>query len=284
MSSDDLQNNTVKQVNIREVFKSKNPSMARLLPGFIYRYLEKIIHQDDINDFLNRHGKKSGIDFVHAAIEDFNVSLNVEGFDNIPQEGRYIFASNHPLGGFDGLLLMDVIEKRYPDLKVLVNDILMNIPNLRPLFVPINKHGRQDVEAAKQLEDFYNSDAPLLTFPSGYVSRRIKGQVVDLIWKKNFIAKSVQYHRDIVPVHVSGQNSEFFYRLGSFRKFLGIKANFEMFYLADETFKHKNKSICIKFGQPIVYRIFDKSKKPVEWARWVKEKVYELDGVHSIPV
>lgn len=271
-------------VNVREVFRNKNPRLAGLLPGFIFRYLEKIVHQEDVNSFLDRHGDKFGLDFVHAAIEEFDVKLSVKGIDDIPREGRYIFASNHPLGGFDGLLLMSILENRFDGFKVLVNDILMNIKNLHPVFIPINKHGKQGLEAARTIDETYRSDLQILTFPSGFVSRRIKGQIVDLIWKKNFISKSTQYQRDIVPVFVSGRNSEFFYRLGTIRRLLGIKANLEMFYLVDETFKHRHKSISIIFGTPISYHTFDKSRKSLEWARWVKEKVYALNGINNIPV
>ncbi len=271
-------------VNVREVFKNKNPRLAGMLPGFIFRYLERIVHQKEINDFLDRHGEKTGLDFVHAVIDEFDVKLTVKGIDNIPPEGRYIFASNHPLGGFDGLLLMSVLEKKFKGFKVLVNDILMNIRNLHPLFIPINKHGRQDLAAARTLDEVYQSDLQLLTFPAGFVSRRIKGVIVDLIWKKNFISKSIQYQRDIVPVFVSGRNSEFFYRLGTIRRSMGIKLNLEMFYLVDETFKHRHKSISIIFGEPVSYTIFDKSRKSLEWARWMKEKVYALNGIENIPV
>ena len=271
-------------VNVREVFRNKNPRLAGLLPGFIFRYLEKIVHQEDVNSFLDRHGDKFGLDFARAAIEEFDVKLSVKGIDNIPTEGKYIFASNHPLGGFDGLLLMSVLESRFSGFKVLVNDILMNIKNLHPLFIPINKHGKQGLEAARILDEAYRSDLQILTFPSGLVSRRIKGQIVDLVWKKNFIGKSIQYQRDIVPVFVSGRNSEFFYRLGRIRRLLGIKANLEMFYLVDETFKHRHKSISIIFGDPIGYHTFDKSRSSLEWARWVKEGVYALNGINSIPV
>ncbi len=271
-------------VNVREVFRNKNPRLAGLLPGFLFRYLERIVHQLEINSFLERHGDKTGLDFVHAVIDEFDVKLTVEGIDDIPREGRYILTSNHPLGGFDGMLLMSILEKKFNGFKVLVNDILMNIKNLHPLFIPINKHGKQGLEAAKALDETYQSDIQILTFPAGFVSRRIKGQIVDLVWKKNFIVKSVQYQRDIIPVFVSGRNSEFFYRLGTIRRALGIKANLEMFYLVDETFRHRHKSISIIFGTPISYQTFDKSRKSLEWARWVKEKVYKLNGIDSIPV
>jgi hypothetical protein len=67
--------NRIKPVNIRNIFFSKNPSLARLLPGFIFRYLEKIAHQKDINEFLEKHGGKMGLDFARAAIHDFNVKV-----------------------------------------------------------------------------------------------------------------------------------------------------------------------------------------------------------------
>ncbi len=274
----------VREVNVRKVFAEKNPRLANIIPGFIFRYLEKVVHQKDINEFLSVHGDKIGMDFVKAVIEDFKISVHISGEQNIPGEGRYIFAANHPWGGFDGLLLMEVMSRYYSDFKYLVNDILMNITNLHPIFIPINKHGRQAAAAAKELDETFRSDNQIVTFPSGFVSRFIKGQVMDLEWKKNFIAKAIQYERDVVPVHFSGSNSKFFYRLYRLRKFLGIKANLEMFYLVDETYKHRNKNITVTFGKPIPFGTFNRSKTPKEWAKWVKERVYALGGVANIPV
>jgi len=275
--------NRIKSINIRKVFYEKNPGLARIIPGFVFRYLERIVHQKDINDFLGKYGDLTGLDFVRAAIKEFNVSVTVKGDENLLHEGRFIFAANHPWGGFDGILLMDILSKHYPDFKFLVNDLLMNIINLHPLFLPINKHGKQLTGAASLLHDAFASDIQIVTFPSGLVSRRINGQIIDLEWKKNFITKAVQYKRDVIPVHFTGRNSNFFYRLHDIRKFLGIKTNLEMFYLVDETYKHRNKSLTITFGNPIPYITFDHSKTPAQWAKWVKEKVYAMDGVTSIP-
>ncbi|MBN1416772.1 MAG: 1-acyl-sn-glycerol-3-phosphate acyltransferase [Bacteroidales bacterium] len=274
----------IKPINVKQVFYDKNPGLAKILPRFVFRYLEKIVHQKDINDFLAVHGEKTGLDFVRVALTDFNVKVTLNGEENLPKEGRYIIASNHPLGGFDGLLLMDAISRHYKDFRFLVNDILMNITNLHPLFIPINKHGRQDTEAATQMDEVFRSEAQVLTFPSGYVSRKFGRQVMDLVWKKNFISKAIQYRRDIIPVFISGNNSKFFYRLYKTRKFLGIKTNLEMLYLVNETYKHRNKSITITFGKPISYTTFDKSKSPNGWAKWVKEQCYALGGVTEVPV
>lgn len=271
-------------IHLEAVFQSKNPKLAKLIPGFIYRYLKRIIHVNEINEFLRLHGEKQNLDFIEAAIKDFNVTINTEGTENIPASGRFIFAANHPLGGFDGLILMKIISNYFSEFRFLVNDILLNIKNIQSLFVPINKHGKQAVDAATEMEKLFESDIQILTFPAGLVSRKIKGQIVDLPWHKNFITKALKYKRDIIPVHFSGRNTDFFYRLARLRKFLGIKANIEMLYLVDETYKHRNKHLVVKFGKPIPWDTFDKSKKPQQWAKWVKEKVYALDGIRYVPI
>ncbi len=282
--NDSAESGLLKPVDIRQVFRAKNPRLARMIPGFVYRYLERIVHQKDINAFLSVHGHKTGLDFVHAAIEDFNVSLQVNGEENLERNGRFIFACNHPWGGFDGMLLMDVLARHYSDFRVLVNDILMYIANLHGLFIPINKHGKQDPEAARVLHETYLSNVQIVTFPSGFVSRYIGGRVMDMVWKKNFISKAVQYRRDIIPVFFDGRNSRFFYALYLIRKFLGIKTNLEMLYLVDETYRHRNKNLAVTFGRPIPYTTFDRSKSPMQWAKWVKEQVYALGGITDIPV
>ena len=263
-------------VDVRKVFREKNPGMARLIPGFVFRYLEKIVHQDYVNWFLKEYENEYGMDWGHAAIREFNVNLIVKGEDNLPPVGRFIFASNHPLGGFDGLLLITTVGRHYSRAIFLVNDILMNLRNLEELFVPVNKHGGQSRDSVRMIEEMYQSDRQILTFPSGYVSRRIRGVIQDLEWQKSFIAKAVQHQRDIIPVHISGRNTNFFYRLGSIRKFLGIRANLEMFYLVDETLKHRSKTIEINFGKPVPYSFFDKSRTHKQWAAYMREMVYSL--------
>lgn len=274
----------IQPIDIKSVFSKKSPRFARFIPGFIFRYLKRIIHEEDVNSFLEKYGDRYNLDFIEAAIKDFNVTIRIEGAEILNQDGRFIFVANHPLGGFDGLVLMKILSEYYEGYKFLVNDILMNLVNIQDLFVPINKHGKQGVEAAKKIEEAYSSDNQILTFPAGLVSRKIKGQIVDLPWQKNFIMKAIKYKRDVIPVHISGRNTAFFYRLANLRKFFGIKANIEMLYLADETFKHRNKELVVKFGKPISWKTFDKSRRPLEWAKWVKEQVYALDGITHIPI
>lgn len=265
-----------KPIDIKEVFKAKNEKLARIMPGFVFSYINQILHIDFVNDFLKRNGHLMGLDFIDKVVSEFNVREHIHGAENIPKQGRFIFASNHPMGGFDGMLLMKNVGKRLGKLKFLSNDILMNIPNLKSMFIPVNKHGSNSREAARDLTNLYNSDAQVLIFPSGLASRKIKGKIVDLEWKKHFISKAIQHKRDIIPVFVDARNSNRFYRIAKFRKFFRIKWNLEMFFLPDETMKHRNSDVHIYFGKPVSFTTFDKSKTHKQWAEWMKEHVYNL--------
>lgn len=265
-----------KPINVKEMFMKKNPKLAKKLPGFVYRYINRIMHIDEINVLLARHGHERGIEFAQSMVKYFNINQVIIGAENIPANGQFIFASNHPLGGFDSLLILCNLNKMLGESVTLVNDILMSIPQLRPIFVPINKHGGHSKDVIRQIHEAYTSDKQILIFPSGFASRKIKGTIQDLEWKKHFIAKAIEYKRDIVPVHVSGRNSNFFYNLANFRNFFRMKWNLEMFFLPDELFKHKNQKFTITFGKPIPYSHFDKSKSLEKWASEVRDIVYKL--------
>jgi len=270
--------NDILQLDVEQILYSKNPALKKAVPGFLIRYLKRIVHQDELNDFLKIAGHSRDAEFIKTGLDYFNIKYNVKGIENIPASGRFIFVSNHPLGGLDGLVFIYELSKHFKELKFPVNDILMNITNLSGIFVPINKHGGQDREAVRKIEEAYASDNQVLYFPAGLCSRKKKGIIRDLQWHKSFITKALQYKRDILPAYFSGRNSNFFYNLSNIRNFLGIKANIEMLYLADEMFKQKGKEIDLVFGSKIPWQTFDHSKSPVDWAAWVKEKSYELQS------
>jgi len=266
-------------IDVENVISSKNPRLARAIPGFIIRYLKRIIHQDEINNLISTNGHLYDAEFVASTLEMTKTSYKAYGTENLPASGRYIFVSNHPLGGLDGLVFINELAKHYTEVKFPVNDILMNLKNMSGIFIPINKHGGQAREAIKKLEETYASDSQILYFPAGLCSRKRRGVISDLKWQKSFINKAVQHKRDIIPAYFSGRNSTFFYNLANLRKLLGIRANIEMLYLPDEMFRQKGKDIRLAFGNPISWQTFDNSKTPSEWADWVREKSYELEAV-----
>jgi 1-acyl-sn-glycerol-3-phosphate acyltransferase len=269
------------QLDVENILSDKNPKIRRLLPGFVIRYLKRIVHQDEINEILRNYADLRGAAFNDATLGYMGISYLAHGVENLPKGGRNIFVSNHPLGGLDGMVFMSELSKHFPAIKFPVNDILMYIENYSDIFLPVNKVGTFGRDAARLMEEAYSSDYQLLNFPAGICSRKIKGTITDLQWQKSFIIKAVQHKRDVVPCFFEGRNSAFFYNLANLRTRLGLKMNIEMLYLADEMFKQKGKDIVVYFGEPIPWETFDGSKSPKEWTAFVREKTYELQKKYA---
>jgi putative hemolysin len=271
--------NIIRKIDVEKVLFSKNPSLSKVVPAFVINYLKKIVHQEELNVLLKESGHLKDAEFVEAGLKFLDTRYKVFGLENIPEKGRYIFVSNHPLGGLDGLVFIHELSKHFREIKFPVNDILMNIENLSGIFLPVNKHGAQGRLAAMKIEETYASDCQILYFPAGLCSRKKRGVINDLKWHKSFISKAIQHMRDVVPAYFSGKNSDFFYTLARFRSFIGLKANIEMLYLPDEMFRQKDKEIHLIFGKRIPWQTFDHTKSPAEWAEWVKSKTYDLQSI-----
>ncbi len=271
-----MENHQERLIDVEKVFASKNPALLRIIPSFIIRYLKRITHQEEINRFLAKKGHLKGIEFGKAILELFGASYEVIGLEGLSPTGRFVFASNHPLGGLDGIALLVAVGERFQNLKFPVNDILMNLKSLDNIFLPINKHGGHSRRAAIEIDKAYQSDDQVLMFPAGLVSRKQHGVIKDLKWKNNFVRKAIQHNRDIVPVHISGHNSNFFYKLANIRKRLGIKANIEMLYLPDEMFKQHGENIVIRIGKPIGIESLKEKGTPEEWSQKIRAQSYAL--------
>lgn len=269
------------QLDIKAVIKAKAPK-ARV-PSFLIRYLERIVHVDQMNAFLRKHTTEKNYDFIRVVLdEEVGCSASIEGIENIPTDGKpVIFVSNHPLGGLDGMIIAQMIhesraEKR--ELRVIVNDLLMHMEPLAGLWAPVNKTGRLSKEQAAEQQRMWASETDVLTFPAGACSRlqHIDGkwQIKDLDWQKNFVQRAREYHRDVVPVCFEGRNSNFFYILAFLRKMLRIKVNIEMMYLVDEMYGAHGKHFKVHVLPPIPYTVFDDTRSPKEWAQYVKSKIY----------
>ncbi len=271
-------------IDIEKVFKDKSPKLGRWIPGFVYAYLRHIIHEKEMNAILYDFKDKEGLEFIRAALERYGVEVSSTGMDNIREEGRYIIAANHPLGGMDGLALMQSVSEKRQDIVFPVNDLLMYLPALKPLFIPINKHG-SNAENIGIINQTFESDKILLYFPAGLVSRKQDdGRIRDMEWQPTFISRAKKHQRDVIPTFIEGHNSKFFYNLAYWRKKLGIKANLEMLYLPDEMFKQKGKSIRIHYAPPIPFQTFDKRYNNRQWAQKVKQYVYHMENNDNKPL
>ena len=270
---------TEKTIDIDSLLKSKMGSKARWIPRPLVSWLKHIIHQDEVNKYLWESRHLSGTEWLEECVRYLDMTLDIVGSENLPakDDGKlYTFVSNHPLGGEDGVALGAIIGRHYDGrFRYLVNDLLMNLPGLAPVCIPINKTGKQSRNFPAMVETGFKSDNHMLMFPAGICSRRKNGVIRDIEWKKTFVTKSVEYQRDIVPIHFGGQNSDFFYKLANFSD-KHLKFNLAMLFLVDEMYKNVHKTFRIAIGKPIPWQTFDKSKTTAQWAQWVKERVYEL--------
>ncbi len=264
------------KIDIEKVIEEKNSSLKKALPGFVINYLKKIAHQEEVNHFINTYYDHEGVDFIKVLLQEMNTTVNTVNLEkNIPQTDKVIVTSNHPLGGLDGLALMLAVGRVRTDIQFPVNDILTKIPNLQVLFIPVNKHGSNS-DNIRLFNQTFEKNNIICYFPAGLVSRKQHGEIMDLEWKKTVISKARRYKRDIIPTYIDGKNSNFFYNLALYRKKLGIKANIEMFYLSNEFFKQRNKTLTITFGKRIPYSVFDKRYRDNKWAELLKQHVYKL--------
>ena len=264
-------------IDVERILKEKAGKKYKYIPSFVVSYLKRIVHEDELNVFLRASKDKVGVEFLEACLEFLDTKLEIKGMENLPETGKCTFVCNHPLGGQDGISLGYILGKKYDgNIRYIVNDLLMNLHGLAPLCIPVNKTGSQSRDFPRMVEAGFKSDNHLIMFPAGLCSRRQNGVVKDLEWKKTFIVKSVETQRNVVPLYFAGRNSDFFYNLANICKFLGIKINIAMLYLADEMLKNRHKKFTLTIGKPIPWQTFDKSKTPAQWAQYVKDIVYEL--------
>lgn len=272
------------QLNIKEILGKRLPeSKRRLIPDFVLTAIEKLIHQDELNNILRYCHPHEGSAFSEKVIEYLGINVKTEGLEKLERGGRYIFASNHPLGGLDGITLVNVLGKKFGDdnIRFLVNDMLLNVTPLRNVFLPINKYGAQGRKAAIAINEAYESDKEIVIFPAGLVSRKLdSGNIEDLTWQKAFVAKAIEFNRPIVPVHFEALNRSRFYNLARWRKKIGVKVNLEQVLLPAELVAAHDAQFHIKFGNPItpewMSRKIESGENPKTIAAAIRKIVYDL--------
>ena len=265
------------KIDIGAVLRQKAPRLARWIPRPVVNWLRRTIHESEINHILEHYWSLPPQEFIRACFREWQVTYSIEGLDKLAPGGRYLFASNHPFGGMDGMMLADKLIDRFGDARVVVNDLLMYLEPLRPLWIPVNKHGSQCGEYLRRFDEAFASDCPILTFPAGLCSRRRQGVVSDLPWRSNFVKRAAASGRRIVPVFVEGELSDFFYRLSNFRTKIGIRFNIEMLYLPDEMFSQKGKHFRILVGEPVSTDELVECGSWQQRADYVREKAYSLE-------
>ena len=265
------------EIDVSSVLAAKAPRLARWIPRPLIGWLRRTIHEREINHILAEYWSLPPQEFIRACFREWGITYSIEGLDRLDGGKRYLFVANHPFGGMDGMMLADKLIDRFGDARVVVNDLLMHIEPLRPLWIPVNKHGSQNAAYARKMEEEFFGERQVLTFPAGLCSRKIDGRVTDTEWKTNFLKKAYTSQREIVPVFVEGRLSNFFYRVDRIRKALGIKFNIEMLWLPDEMFSQKGRHFRIVVGDPIPVAELQQAGSLREQVEYVRKKAYFLE-------
>lgn len=264
-----------KFIDVEKILKDKLKKKYTLLPKFLINWLKKTLHEKEINEGMVFLDKFHGLEFNKEVLKFFNVTVKCSGIENVPVDGGVIIASNHPLGGMDGMALIQAVGDIRKDVRFIVNDVLKSIKNYGEIFVGVNKVGNIKSRGSLQtVEQVYATESAILVFPSGLVSRKLKDGIRDLPWNKSFINKAIKYNKPIVPVFIEGHNSKFFYNFAKWRKRFGIKANIEMLFLPDEMFKQRGKTIVLHFGKPIEPSVFYTERTPQQWTELLYHYLY----------
>ena len=274
-------NGKLVKIDVDSVLRTRLPKHYRYIPRFVVRWLERTICQDRLNTILKKMADKNSVDAATAALDEMGINVTASGLDELP-DGRYMFVSNHPLGGLDGLALISLLGNRYNHkIKFLVNDLLMAVAPLRGVFLPINKYGHQSREAAAEIKKSLMGDNQMITFPAGLCSRmQPDGTIADLPWQKAAVVHAVNYQRDIVPIYFDARNSRFFYRFAKWRKRLGIKFNIELIFLPKEMLKQSGSNLHFIVGQPIPWSSLD-ARAPKHEAARLRDIVYSMAPMPS---
>lgn len=268
----------MKYIDVTSSIKESDSDFLKKFPAFLVRWLEKIIKQDELNIILDKYKDCEGGDFHRSIVKEFNLTIEIEGIENLPENGKCFFLANHPFGIIDGMALTKTVIEKYGTFKAIGNESFNFIPNLRPYIALVNPYGLSSKAYVAELEKVYQSDVAITHFPAGEVSRRYNGKIQDRAWQKSFITRAVSCHRDIVPFFFHGKNSNLFYGINLVRRALGIRTNIELVLLPREMFLKRNKTIRFKIGKPIPWQKFDSSRTHVQWAQRVKEHVYNMSS------
>ena len=265
-------------ISIERSFYEKFPRFAegkaRTFAQPVVEFLRRVVCEERINAILSKGAALTGFDFVELVLDDLKISYSVANTDreNIPVEGRVVIVANHPLGALDALALLQLVGSVRRDVKVLANDVLMQLEPLSPLFLPLPVFSNGSAlagmrEAYRALE----REEAIIVFPSGEVSRMRPQGVRDLEWSSGFARLALKTSAPVLPVHIAAHNSPMFYGVSMLAKPLAA------LLLAREMFGAANARIGFQVGEIVsADALTRETRKPEQIAKHMRRHVYRL--------
>lgn len=269
-----LGDSELNEINLEKILLEKQISLFEnntLLKSATINIFKKVLHINEINNFLASKEDVTGIEFIDDVFEYLNFTFKISSSDikNIHAEGRVIITANHPIGSLDSLALIKAISLVRKDIKIIANDILVKVENISELILPVEiektSFQRQNINAiSRALEE----EKAVIIFPAGEVSR-LKGlKIRDSKWNKSPIFLSNKLQAPILPVYIKTKNSFLFYALSVLNKRLST------ILLSHELFNKRNKHLEIKIGNSIPAKTFNSNIKNSVYIKLLKKHVY----------
>ncbi len=246
-------------INIQETIITKYPTIQKIPQPItvpFFGLIKKVIHQNDINLFLDSTKVCDPFAFIEKVLDyfDFSYKISHNQIENIPTHGKVIVIANHPLGALDALSLIDLIKQIRSDIKIVANSILSNIEQLKPILINIDTfEGTIPKESIQKIYDALDSEEIVIIFPAGEVSRVRPTGIKDTKWQKGFLKFAHKKSVPILPIYIKAKNSTLFYTISSINKRLSAAL------LPHEMFSKKRKDLEFKIGEIIPYKSFSSS-------------------------
>lgn len=271
------------QIDVGAALSAHMPGFTKC-PALLQRLckwgIRRLVYQDRINMFLAEHGQRYNFDFINHIFENLSFTYHTQHSDsqNIPATGRVIIIANHPLGALDGLALLHLVGSIRRDVKIIANDILMQISPLSGLMLPVDtmggETGRRDVS---RINTALENEQAVIVFPAGEVSRAGAKGIRDRKWNAGFLRFAERAQAPLLPIRIKARNSGFFYTCSRLNK------AFSMLLLPREMFRFRG-TVSFKIGELIRYDQIASLPVPrAEKAKLIRQHLYKL-GKRGKPV
>ncbi len=234
---------------------------------------------NEINELYRNFSHLYGLDCTEAALKEFRITPDIlqEELEYIPKEGPFIIVSNHPFGGWDGIVLYNTIARIRPDLKIITNFILSMIPNLKDAFLDVNpfsgnKKLRSSISGIKAAKEHLEQGGCLGIFPSGEVSTYYDGlpYTADKSWAQGIMKLIYNAGVPVIPVYFDGENSARFHRLGKIHPML------RTINLPKELLKRQGQTVSMRIGKAVIPAEISKFESSAALAAYLKSRVYAM--------
>lgn len=241
----------------------------------------RIFGIDRVNALYGRSADYRGVEFTKHILADLGVNWSIGNAERLKQlpKGAFITISNHPYGGLDGVMLVDLIAGIRPKYKFMVNNLVYHAEAMQDNFISvIPQKGKKklnpmlDYQGIKETLTHLKDGNPVGFFPAGGVSLfQLKSmKVYDREWQTG-ILKIIKIAKvPVIPIRFFDLNSPFFYFLGV------IDWRIRQVRMSYELFNKSKKNHRIAIGKTILPEELEAFSDLKELELFLRKSIYDM--------